>query len=62
MAQKTQVISLRLESDLFTALQLIAKREDTSTAFIIRRALRKGLNLPMPSKEADPIKLPESWE
>lgn len=61
MTQKTKVITLRLEADLLDNLQLIAKREGIPLSYIVRRGLRKALNLPVVSKET-PVKLPDSWE
>lgn len=61
MAEKSKVLSLRLEQDLLENLQAIADREGIPLSYIIRRALRKALNMPVSSKES-PVKLPDSWE
>ena len=61
MAEKSKVLSLRLEQDLLENLQAIADREGIPLSYIIRRALRKALNMPVSSKES-PVKLPDCWE
>ena len=61
MAEKSKVLSLRLEQDLLENLQAIADREGIPLSYIIRRALRKALNMPVSGKES-PVKLPDSWE
>ena len=61
MAEKSKVLSLRLEQDLLESLQAIADREGIPLSYIIRRALRKALNMPVSSKES-PVKLPDTWE
>jgi len=61
MTQKSKVLSIRLEQDLLEMLQAIADREGLPTSYIIRRALRKALSLPLVSKET-PMKVPENWE
>ena len=63
---KSTPITLRLDTDLYKALQSTAKAEEIPVSYVIRRALRKGLNLPAPGVaqglDAQADKLVESWE
>lgn len=63
---KSTPITLRLDTELYAALQDIASREDIPTSYVIRRAIRKGLGMaPKGSQNAvkdTTAELAESWE
>lgn len=50
-----------MEADILNHVQEMAKRDDLPVSYIIRKALRKGLNLPQLAKDT-PVQLPENWE
>lgn len=58
---KSKIFSIRIDNDILNHVQEMAKREDLSVSYIIRKALRKGLNLPQLAKDT-PVQLPENWE
>jgi len=59
---KSSVITLRLDTETYNVLQDIAKREEIPVSYVLRRALKKGLNLPILAKEQERIGLPENWD
>lgn len=50
-----------MDTDILNHVQEMAKRDDLPVSYIIRKALRKGLNMPQLAKDT-PVQLPENWE
>lgn len=58
---KSVVMSIRVEADLYAHLKKVSEREDIPVSLLIRRAIKKGLNLPVLAKEAERVSMPD-WE
>lgn len=58
---KTRLFSIRIDNDILKHVQEIAEKEDLPVSYILRKALRKGLNMPQLAKDT-PVQLPENWE
>ena len=60
MAEKSKVLSLRLEQDLLENLQAIADREGIPLSYIIRRALRDRKSTRLNSSHIPLSRMPSS--
>lgn len=58
---KSTPITLRLDTDIYNALKSISEKEEIPTSYVIRRILRKGLNLTQSTATTE-IKMPDNWE
>mgnify|MGYP003332777103 CR=1 FL=1 len=58
---KNTVITLRLDTETYNVVHAMAKKEEIPVSYVLRRALKKGLNLPVLAKEQDRLALPD-WE
>lgn len=62
---KSIPITLRLDTEIYTAIKRIATQEQIPASYVIRRLLRKGLDL-KPGQTIAPVteelKMPDGWE
>ena len=59
---KTTVITLRLGTDLLKAIREQANKEELPMSYIIRKAIKTGLNIPAkPQVKSTEVEMPE-WE
>jgi hypothetical protein len=61
MTTKTAVLTLRLDTDLMDLCKAIAKKEEVPVSIVIRRAIRKGLNMTGLTSRTDGDQLPD-WD
>jgi predicted transcriptional regulator len=61
MTTKTAVLTLRLDTELMDLCKAIAKREEIPVSIVIRRAIRKGLNMTGLTSRTDGDQLPD-WD
>ena len=59
---KTTVITLRISTDLLKTIREQANKEELPMSYIIRKAIKAGLNAPAkPQVKSTEVELPE-WE
>ena len=58
---KNTVITLRLDTETYNVVHEMAKKEEIPVSYVLRRAIKKGLNLPILAKEQNRLDLPD-WE
>lgn len=61
MTTKTEVITLRLDKETMEAVKAIAKRDESPISIVLRRALKKGLNMSSTGKSDADLALPD-WD